>query len=187
MTTKQTMLIVPRGLANQPPLSLDMSVVYVAEARIAETKSVTPMTAGELRGTFNEACNEVTKFLAWIKYEILMAKKELDLIKSEITIDEYPDELVKLREKGLKDNADYRDAFVRRNQKYQNQQQILLTLEATEQLLHSKSKTFERAYWDCRDIAKLRDREASLPNFSVHEGCTTEPQSNFMGKSDIPY
>lgn len=181
------MLIVPRGLANQPPLNLDMSLVYMAEARITETKSVTPMTAGELRGTFNEACNEVTKFLAWIKYEILMAKKELDLIKSEITIDEYPDELVKLREKGLKDNSDYRDAFVRRNQKYQNQQQILLTLEATEQLLHSKSKTFERAYWDCRDIAKLRDREASLPNFSVHEGCTTEPQSNFMGKSDIPY
>jgi len=185
MENRAVTLTVPRGLMDQPPILLDMSMIYSTEARLHETKYATPMTAGELRGTFNEACNETTKFIAWLGYEIRVAKKELELIRSEIIIDDYPSEVVRIKECGMKDNADYREAYVIRNKKYRAQQDILLVLEATESLLHSKWKTFERAYWDCRDVAKMKDREAGTPNFSLREGCTTEPQSNFMGKADF--
>lgn len=178
-----TSITVPKGKGRES-FSLDMTNIYHAEARLSETKMVTPMTAPELRGTFNEACNETTKFLAWIKYELLVSKKELDLVRAEIVMDRYPEAVKKLREAGMKDNADYRDSFVVRDVEYQNQLNIQLTLEATASLLKAKAKTFERAYWDCRDIAKDKTRIGAQPNFNTSQD-STQGASNFMGTSEF--
>lgn len=181
MTEKSIMIPKGKGDGN---FSLDMSRIYLAESRLVETKMVNPATAPELRGTFNEACNETTKFLAWIKYELLVAKKELDLTRAEIVMDKYPEAVKKLREAGMKDNADYRESFVIRDPEYQDRLNVQLTLEATEKLLKAKAKTFERAYWDCRDIARDKTRIGAHPNFNTTTD-STQNASNFMGTSEF--
>jgi hypothetical protein len=182
MNETNAIITVRRGTPNVPPLSLNMHSIYLTEQRLQETRAVTPASAPELRAAFNEACNTVTKYIAWIKYEILTAKKNLDLSRAEILLDKVPEVL---KEKGIKDNADIREAIVNRDQDYQEKLDVLNTLEATKSLLESKSKTFERAYWDCRDIANDKGRIAASPNFSVNGDVVAYQEGNFIGKSKI--
>ncbi len=169
-----TSLTVPRGVPNLDPLILDMTRIYTAEGRIGETKSVNSLTAPELKATFNEACSITTKYMAWIKYEILMAEKYLALAKAEVIIDKLPNKIQELKEKGIKDNSDIRDALVVRDPDYQARQNALYALEAVKALLDSKAKTFERAYWDCRSIAEDRDKFSGYPSTSHKQNALSE-------------
>lgn len=182
MNETNAIITVRRGTPNVPPLNLNMHSIYQAEQRLQETRTVTPGNAPELRGAFNEACNMTTKYIAWIKYEILTAKKNLDLVKAEILLDKVPEIL---KQKGIKDNADIREAIINRDPQYQECLEVLNTLEATKHLLESKAKTFERAYWDCRDVSNDKSRIAALPNFSVDSARIALQEDNFIGKSKI--
>lgn len=178
-----TSLIVPRGIPGVTPLNLDMSKIYLAESRIQETKAVTPATAPELKATFNEAAAIVSKYIAWVKYEINMAEKYVGLAKAEVIIDKLPEKLKELRERGIKDNADLREALVAQDQQYQDRQNAYFALEATKCLLEAKAKSFDRAYWDCKNSD---DRHGGgYSSFPMKEGELTEPQANFMGVSQI--
>lgn len=185
MVDFNAIITVQRGAPGQPPLSLNMHSIYLAEQRLKETRTVSPMTAPELRGVFNEACYKTAKYIAWIKYEILAAKKNLDLTRSTIILDKLPEELKKIKASGLKDSSDIREAIILRNSEYQERLDILNTLEATKQLLESKAKTFERAYWDCRDIANDKSKIAASPNLSVNSSEVACFDGDFIGKSKL--
>ena len=53
----QNSLMIPRGIPGLQAMSLDMTVIYEAERRLSEVKTVSPATAPELIGYFNESCN----------------------------------------------------------------------------------------------------------------------------------
>lgn len=179
-----TSLIVPRGVPNLTPLTLDMTKVYIAESRIHETKAVSDITSPELKATFNEANALVSKYIAWVKFEINMAQKYLDLAKAEVILDKLPDRLKEFKEKGIKDNSDLRDALVSQDTNYQDRQNAYFALEAVKLLLEAKAKSFDRAYWDCKGNAEQRSG-LGYNSFQVTTGELSSPQSNFMGKSQI--
>jgi hypothetical protein len=180
----ETILSIPRGTPSQAPLRIDLSPVHLVEQRLSETKVANLATAIELRASFNEACSLVTKYLAWIRFEILMSKKHLDLAKAEVIIDKYPGFLKEIKEQGIKDNADLRQAYINRDPAYLERLDNLNHLLTVEELLESKVKTFERAYWDCRHIAEARGRTAALPNYPANDGQLLLPQNNFMGLNE---
>ena len=178
-------LLVPRGLPNLDPLRLDMTKVHLAESRIIETKAVTPATCAELKATFNESLSIVNKYIAWVKYEISVALTQLDLIKAEVIIDKLPDELHKLKEKGIRDNADIRSAFISRDPEYQKCHNVAIALEAVKGLLEAKSKSFDRAYWDAKGNAEDKT-SGGYPSYQTSIGELSDSPDNFMGVSRLP-
>ena len=187
-------LEIPRGDLSLPPLQLDMVKLYDAESRISETRTVNAATASELMSVFNEACNTGNKYIAWIKYEILISKKNFDLAKATVIIDRLPDEVAKLKAAGVKDNADFRSALVDRDPDCRAAKDSLDTLEAVKTFIEAKIKSFERSYWDSKENGK-RLSEANHPSLSLQLGSVSatpqtldvlqlEPvSSSFIGKS----
>ena len=181
--SENTLLAVPRGKANLEPLQLDMTLVYEAEGRLFEVRTVSPATAPELTGYFNEACNLSTKYLAWIEYEILQAEKGFNLAKATVILDKAPEEYKKIAGTGIKFNEDFREALIARDLECQDRLDALNGLQAIKALIESKSKSFERAYYACRHIAESKQKTAAMPNFSGTIGQTYEDeQNNFMGQ-----
>ena len=181
-----TNLIIPRGTPNLARITLDLTDVYEGERRLVEVRAVNPLTAPELMGYFNEVCNTTTKYMAWIEYEILQAKKYVDLAKATVILERAPAAFTHLKDSGIKYNEDFRDAVVTQDQDYQKALDTLNQLTATKSLLESKSWSFIRAYNACKFVATSRGQIAASPNLNGAIGQTyEEPQDNFMGKSRI--
>lgn len=160
-------LSVPRGGINEPPLQLDLTTIHAAESRIKETRIINSATSAELKSVFNEACNNTTKYIAWVKYEILRAEKAFDLAKATVLIDKLPDMLVEMKKVGIKDNADFRKSIVDRDTECQKMRDILAALEAVKLLLTAKAKSFDRAYWDARNNAEMNSKNPALPGLTM--------------------
>jgi hypothetical protein len=174
-----TDLIIPRGLPDLAPIRLEMQTIYSAEGRLSETKMVNSVTAVELMASFNEASNITSKYLSWVEYEILQAKKTLDLAKATVILDKMPAEAIRLKDSGIKMNEDHRSAMITRDADCQKSLDILNGLEAVKAYLTAKNRTFERGYYLCRDA--MTKKGITLP-MNGYEGMTTAPQSNFMGQ-----
>ena len=159
-------LLIPRGVPGLSPMTLDMSMVYSAERRLGEVAIVTPGTAPELIGYFNESCNVTTKFLAWVEYEILMAQKHYDLAKAHVILEKAPDAFCKVKDKGIKFNEDFREALVITDIECQGRLDTLNALKAVRVLLENKAKSFERAYYACKTTWDRKQSVAASPNFS---------------------
>lgn len=180
----KTLLILPRGKPSLPDLQMDVKRIYEAEGRLREVAIVNPNTSQELSSFFNEVCNQTTKYVSWIEYEILQAQKNLDLIKAEIIVDRLPALAKELKETGQKPNEAWREAVIAKDSNYNNMLDILNALKAAKALLASKAKTFERAYFSAKDISKQKERVVATPkNAAVGE--LSEPQQNFMGVTQL--
>jgi len=170
LVNKVEVLEVPRGDLGASPLQLKMAPLYEAELRISETRVSNPATAAELMAVFNEACHTSTKYISWIKYEILRAKRNYELAKATVLIDKLPDEVAKLKEVGIKDNADFRAALVNRDKECRTYKDFLDVLEATKTFIEAKLKTFERSYWDSKENGKRLLSDPAMPNTSIQAG-----------------
>ena len=179
-------LLIPRGTPNLAQISLDLTEVYGGERRLVEVRAVNPLTAPDLMGYFNQVCNTTSKYLAWVEYEILQAKKYVDLARSTVLLEKAPAAFAHLKDTGIKYNEDFRDALVIKDPDYQKALDILNHLTATKVFLESKSWSFIRAYNACKYVATTRGQVAASPNLNGTIGQTyDEPQDNFMGKSRI--
>jgi hypothetical protein len=127
-------------------MSLDMTEIHRAESRLGEIAVMNPAATPELISYFNQACNQVSKYLAWLSYEILEANKTLDLAKAVVVCDKMPDEVQKLQAKGVKSNEDFRAALIARDPECQAAQDTLNILIAAQKLLDGKFWSFIRAY-----------------------------------------
>jgi hypothetical protein len=170
MDTK--LLFVPRGTPDLATLTLEMAPLYYAESRLFEVAAATPAKAPELMSTFNEACNTTSKYLAWIEYELLQGEKFFNLAKATVILEKAPEEFKKYRDTGIKFNEDFREALIARDMDCQKRLDALNGIKAVRALLESKVKSFERAYYATREIAKSRDSIAASPNFSGAIGRT---------------
>lgn len=166
MTNSRTQLVVPRG-KNGGKLYLEMAGVYQAEARLRDVALASPGTGPELMGYFNEVANLTTKYLAWVKHEILVAQREYDLAKATAILERAPEEFKKLDGSGIKFNEDFRNAIVTRDPECYAARQTLDSLVAVEALLDAKVKSFVRAYNAARAVMDLRGTVAATPNLST--------------------
>jgi len=137
-----------------PALSMDMSNIRQAEARIIEAKNVNPSTYAELEHSYNEAYRDLKKYLSAIGYQIVFAEKAMEEAKADILLDSYP---AFLEEKGIKktqDNADLRKAFMARDPEYQACLDRINQLRALESNFDGKIKVLENT---CRYMRKQMD------------------------------
>ncbi|RLF66579.1 MAG: hypothetical protein DRN30_01850 [Thermoplasmata archaeon] len=174
-----SLLEIPRGDADRGLLQLDMSLIYQAEGRISETRVANPATAAELTATFNEACNTATKYIAWIKYEILRARRNYDLAKATVIIDKLPEEAARMKEAGIKSNPDFREALISRDAECRQSKDIWDALEATKTFIEAKVKTFERSYWDAKEnVKKATMASAVATSITANAGYPAPIQDN---------
>jgi hypothetical protein len=179
---------VRKGTKNLPEerciLEMPMGLIDQAESRLHEIRLVSPATANELKGLFNEAANKSSKYIAWIEYEILKAQKQYDLDRATVILDKAPVEAVKLKEHGIKMNEDLREALISRDEDCQYALDILNALKAAKALLESNYWSFIRAF-NSADHVSQQKTFTPTPNFGGTIGQTYNvPQANFLGHKE---
>ena len=147
---ERAVLTIPR-FGSRPSVELLITNIKIAENRIIEAKVVNSATYNELEHVFNEGYREAKQHITVVGYEITQAKRVLRKVKQEALLDEYKD---CLKEKGLKDSAAIRDAFLETKEDYSNALDRLDMLNAIESLFEGKIKVFENV---CRYMRKSVD------------------------------
>lgn len=133
-------LVIP-AFNSKPAIRLDMTKMMDARKRLIEAKAVNPATYYDLEYTFNEGYRQGKKILTVINYEITQAEKALREARSRAILDDYPQFL---KDKGLKDNATIRDAFLEKQKDYVEAQDRIDSLKAMSELIEgSYIKYFE--------------------------------------------
>ena len=135
----------------RPTLPLSFTDISNAERRLSEAQAVNGATYSALENLFNEGYREAKKNLSIVRYEITQAKKHLRQVTSIHLLDNYPDFL---KEKGLKDHAANREAYLARQEDYEEAMDRLAMLEALKDLLEGKVQNFVNV---CRYMKKEID------------------------------
>lgn len=176
-------LLVPRGRSGLDPMRLDMATVYESENRLMEVALATPANAPELMAAYNDAANVVTKYLSWIKYELLSAEKEYALAKATVILDQVPEQTLKLKELGIKSSEDVRAAMIARDPKCSEMQEKINSIKCVYELLEAKADSFVRAYTAVKSLTYVKDK---TPYTSINATPDmTMSEDGFMGKSVI--
>jgi hypothetical protein len=149
---KKAELTIPQ-FGELPALTLDMTKIHIGEERLHEAQVVNQMTYSELEYTFNEGYREAKKSLSQVGFQLTRAKKALRKAKSTALLDDYPEFL---KEKGMKDSAQIRDAYLERIKDYTDAQDRIDMLMAISTLLESKIEVFVNT---CRYMKKQMDIE----------------------------
>jgi hypothetical protein len=136
---------------DRPVITLDFSFIREGERRLIEARVVNPLTYSDLEHSFNEGYREAKKNISIIGYEIAQAERIYRRIRSELILDSYPEFL---KDRGLKDNATYRDAFLETSKEYIDAQERIDMLKAMESLMDGKIRVFENV---CRYMRKNMD------------------------------
>lgn len=145
--TELAIPVVPNGAIDQ--IHFDLSQIYVAESRMEEVANVTPQTAPELLALFNKAYLDLTEMLSVLTYEETRAEKECSRLRSLLLIDRIPG-IVK--EKGLANSADIRNALVEGDLDYQAARDKADFMHASLELLKGKLKSMEMAFSSVKKI-----------------------------------
>lgn len=181
---EKRVLSVPRGTPGKNPLELDMSLLDEADRRLQEVRLVSHATKTELQGLYNQAANEAGKYMGWIEYEILKAKKEVTKARSNVIMGVAMEEAKKLKELGMKMNEDLREALISRDPVCDEATDRLNALEAVKVLLGEAKWSFIRAFNSISELAQQKGAQPT-PNFVGELGQTFNiPQANFMGKDE---
>jgi hypothetical protein len=177
-------LRVPRGQPDQAALELEMIVIDEANRRLDEVRYVNPATSKELEGLFNEAANHAGKYMAWVEYEILKAKKLHEKNRSRVILGKAIEKAKELKDIGVKMNEDMRDALIAEDPDCESSLDILNSLTAVHKLLESTFWSFVRSTTACQNTAANKN-STPTPNLGGVVGRTFEtPQANFMGKDE---
>jgi hypothetical protein len=181
--TNKRVLSVPRGNPGQPALELDLTPLDSAEKRLYEVRLNNSAIAKDLEGTFNEAANLASKYLAWVEYEILQAQKNHDLNRAVVILEVIPEKAKELKELGIKMNEDYREAMITRDENCAKSLDVLNSLKAVQALLKASLDTFVRAHYSSRNNDK-NQATAPTPNFTNVVG-EMPMNTNLMGKTEV--
>ena len=133
------------AFGSSSPLILDTTKIIEGESRLHEAQMVNVATYANLEYIFNEGYRTAKRHLSVIGYQITLAEKALREAKSMALLDEYPEYLkTKGKEKGIKDSAQIRDAYLETYLPYTSAQDRIDMLKAVESLMDGKIKGFER-------------------------------------------
>lgn len=142
-------LVVPRVGSNVSAIIIDLKAILKAEARIIEVQAVTPVKAGELLAAFNVSWRDLHQNICLLEKEKNDAQRELNRIRATVILERAP-KIIK--EKGLSDNKETREACVTLDSEYQTTEEVLDQLVAAIELLKGKLKSFEMAYTSVKKL-----------------------------------
>lgn len=134
-------LQIPKS-AGRSGIVLLMSPIYNTVRRFDEIAVLTPTTYPELSCAVNAAYRLALNNFRIIEKEIVESKKKYNEIKADALLDEYPEKLKELKEKGLRDCKDIKDAFIAKHEKCKGSQDRIDMLEAFSVLLKDKVDSF---------------------------------------------
>ena len=140
--------------ANRPGFSLHMSLIYDTVRRYNEIAVLNPATYPELSCAVNAAYRLALNNFRIIQKEIVESKKVYAETKADALFQDYPEFLVDLKTKGLKDCKDIKDSFIAKHEKCKEIQDRLDMLEAFSSLLKDKVDSFIDAE---RRMKKIKD------------------------------
>lgn len=149
---KQTLILPAFGKV--PELRLSMEKIVEAEKRLIEAKTVNPVTYVDLEHTFNESYRDLKRHLSAIGYQLDLADKAMNVAKSDLLLDKYPEYLAKNDFKKSQDNGDLRQAFFMRDEAYIASLDRINQLKALQSNLDGKIKIMENV---CRYMRKQMD------------------------------
>lgn len=148
-------LLNTRPELSRPELRLKMSAVKDGECRIVDAMVPNMAMYAELETVYTSAENEARTLMTQVSFEITKSKKVFNLIKSELTLDEWKDYR---KENGLNDTAANREAFFYTNEQYISAQDRIDMLEAVEQYFTHKVKIFQEVKRHMRKEIDIRLR-----------------------------
>lgn len=157
-------LVCPSGTPGRPPIIIDMRLVHKTEGRIQELGALTPMKAGEFMATFIETYLDTHDKMVHLTKELADAKRNSDIIRSNLTLDKAPEEL---KNKGLlragnpAGSEDLRDAIISRDPEYVESRSVIAQLEAAVAFLSGKCKSLDMVYTAAK---KVYDSQSSIMN-----------------------
>lgn len=152
-TVSKTTLVLP-SIGKIPELRLEMANVVEAEMRIIEAKTVNPVTYVDLENCFMESFRDLKRHISSVGYQLDLADKALELAKSDLLLDKYPEFLEQGNFKKSQDNGDLRMAFFMRDAAYIAALDRINQLKALESNLDGKIKVMENV---CRYMRKQMD------------------------------
>lgn len=138
-------------------LSLDLRSFMRTLNRLGEVASVNASKAPELMAALNKAWLDIGELVVVIRHRLIEAKGWLKEERSRILIDVVPSQL---KEKGLTNSKDNRDALIALNARYQAHEETLHQIEAILQWAIDKREGVKNAWSSVRAI--LGDR-AGIP------------------------
>ena len=128
--------------AGRPGINLHMSLIYDTVKRFNEIAVLNPVTYPELSCAVNTAYRLALNNFRMIEKELVESKKKFNENKADALFEDYPEKLKELKEKGLKDCKDIKDAFVAKHEKCTKSQDRIDMLEAFSFLLKDKVDSF---------------------------------------------
>lgn len=140
LTTNDHAIVLP-AFGKSPQLRLDMSIVREAETRLIEAKTVNPATYLDLANCYNESYRVLKQHLSNIGYQLLLAKKALEVAKADVILGTYAEFLEgKPKSAG---SSDLRDAFLTRDEAYNGATDRINQLTALQSNFEGKVKVLE--------------------------------------------
>ena len=149
LTIKDDKLLVLKGRPNTGVMSIPMSEIRLAEARIEEVATVTGHKAPELMSMFNRVYLKIDEIVRMIELEVIHAKQNQAMVRSQILLDKVEDVF---KAKGIKPSADLRQAVLDADPDYQAASMRTSALEAAREFFKGKQKGIEMAYSSVRKI-----------------------------------
>ena len=123
-------------------LKMNMTNVRIAEQRLIEAKTVSPITYIELEFCFNEAYRDLKKYMASVGYAITQAEKSVEDAKADVLLGSYA-EFMSGKPKSH-DSSDLRNAYLTRDPGYSAALDRVAMLKALEANFDGKIKVMER-------------------------------------------
>lgn len=148
--TESAAIVIPQA-GTRPAISLSRNSINEGYKRLVEAKTVNIATYADLEYVFNDGYREAKTNISIIGYEITVAQREVRRIRGEYILDVYPGFL---KERGLKDNAANREAFLERQEDYVVAMDRVALLTAIQTSFEGNIKVFENV---CRYMKKEMD------------------------------
>lgn len=141
-----------------PAQNFELKAIREAEERLQEASRVNPANYSDLELTFNQAYRALKGHLSQAQFALDMTEKQLELTKSTLLLDEYPEWISKfMEEKKLNksfDTTETRKAYLMKNKDYVDALDRIAQLKAVIASFEGKVKVFERA---CSAMKKQMD------------------------------
>lgn len=176
-------LVVPSGLPNLSPLSLDVGEINEVESRIQEIAFVTPVKAPELLSVFNKAYGDLVQMISGVQFQFELAKQHMNKVRAIVLLDKVPQIL---KDRGLASakspmgSEDLRQAILDTDQEYIDAQQNVFQIKCILMLLEGKQQTIDKAYTAVKKVY------ADPSQYRHSQSHATEPNSeenSFFRKS----
>ena len=160
-------LILPRGRKGQPPFTLDMTYILMAEKRIPEMQRSNPMTFPDLATVYNIGICNLTRLISIVQVECKESRRELDEARAIFRLDLAEEILAK---KKIKSSVDARDDASKLDPTVKECQSKYDFLSTIDEYLQNKRSDLERVYYGAKNLADLHIKTPDSGNYAGGNG-----------------